>query len=152
MAITHGYRELSRQLKRMADAPRGKALRSAAMTAMLPALRAAQAAAPQGNPPYQYRGGSFDPYPIRTYKGNLRLPGFTSRSVARKSKLSRDKNHVRVLLGVKPEAFYATQFIELGTSRIPKRPWLEPSFRQSIGAVDSRFRFALKRLIDKAAK
>jgi hypothetical protein len=55
------------------------------------------------------------------------------------------------MLGVRPEAFYAVQFIELGTSKIPKRPWLEPAFRQSITAVDLRFQSEIKRLIDRAA-
>src|SRR5690606_16595791 len=109
--------------------------RASAMSAMLPALRAAQKAAPVGAPPYKGK----DPYPVKTYKGRLRTPGFASRSVARKAKVSRDGTSVMVMLGVKPEAFYALQFHELGTSKIPKKPWLEPSFRQSLPLVDARF-------------
>jgi len=56
------------------------------------------------------------------------------------------------MLGVRPEAFYAIQFIELGTSKIPKRPWLEPAFRKSINDVDALFRQRLKLLLDKAAR
>jgi HK97 gp10 family phage protein len=149
---TIGYKELSNQLKRMSRSVGGKALRSAAMTATLPALKEAQSSAPVGNPPYQYEGREVDPYPVKTYKGRLRTPGFTSRSIARKSKLSRDNTHVRVMLGVRPEAFYAINFYEFGTSRQPAQPWLEPSFRRSIPAVDTRFREQLKLRIDKAAK
>jgi HK97 gp10 family phage protein len=149
---THGYRELSRKLSAMGAAVGGKTLRSAAMSAMLPALRAAQAQAPKGEPPYQVGNRSVDPYPVKTHKGRLRTPGFASRNVSRKSRLSRDKRSVRVMLGVRPEAFYAIQFIELGTSRIPKRPWLEPAFRSSLPAVDSRLQSELKKRIDKAAK
>jgi HK97 gp10 family phage protein len=164
MAITLGYKELSKQLAAMSDAVGGKALRSAAMSAMLPALRAAQKNAPVGNPPYSYgarrsvktrrtiTARTFDPYPVKTYKGRLRTPGFARRNVARKARISRDKRTVNVMLGVKPEAFYAVQFIELGTSRIPKQPWLEPAFRSSITEVDRRFRGQLKKLIDKAAR
>lgn len=150
---TKGYRELSRQLKAMGAAAGGKALRSAALSAMLPAMKEAKASAPVGNPPYYRKDGSeVDPYPVKTYKGRLRTPGFASRSVARKTKLSRDKTTARVFLGVKPEAFYALQFIELGTSKIPKRPWLEPAFRRSLPKVNAALGQRLKQLIDKAAR
>ena len=149
MAKVEGFKELSNQLSKMGAAAGGKALRSAAMSSMLPALRAAQASAPVGNPPFE---GGKDPYPVRTYKGRLRTPGFAKRNIARKSKLSRDRRTATVMLGVKPEAFYAIQFIELGTSRIAKRPWLEPAFRRSIPQVEARLKKRLKALIDKAAK
>lgn len=151
---TFGYKELSAQLSEMGKSLGGAALRSAAMSAMLPALRAAQAAAPQGNPPYgpyASKAKPFDPYPKKTYLGRRVAPGFASRNVARKSKLSSDKTKVLVMLGVYEEAFYAVQFIELGTSKIPKRPWLEPSFRASLPDIDSRFQERLKTLIDRAA-
>lgn len=149
---TEGYRKLNRQLEAMGRAAGGKALRSSAMSAMLPALRAAQAAAPVADPPYITGSGSKDPYPVRTYKGRLRTPGFTARNVARKSFISRDKKYVAVMLGVKPEAFYALSFIELGTSQIPPQPWLEPSFRESVPQVNDRFRDQLKKRIDKASR
>lgn len=124
------------------------------MQGMLPALRNAQSNAPVGDPPYQVKGTDrfVDPYPVKTYKGRLRTPGFAKRNVARKAKLSKDRRTVTVMLGVRPEAFYAVQFIELGTSKIPKRPWLEPAFRRSIPELDSRFQERLKALIDKAAR
>lgn len=152
MALTSGYKELSKKLTAMTSVAGGRLLRSAAMSAMLPALRAARAEAPVGDPPYLRRGKPFDPYPIKTHKGRLRTPGFTKRNVARKSTLSRDGRSVKVMLGVRPEAFYAIQFIELGTSKIPKRPWLEPAFRKSINDVDALFRQRLKLLLDKAAR
>lgn len=147
-----GYKELSTQLKAMGTSVGGKTLRAAAMSAMLPALRAAQAAAPVADPPYVYDGVSKDPYPKRTYKGRLVAPGFAKRNVARKAVVSKDKTKVNIMLGVKQEAFYAVQFIELGTSRIPKRPWLEPAFRASLESVDERLKEQLKRRIDLAAK
>lgn len=149
MAKITGFKELTRQLNAMGDAAHGKALRSAAMGSMLPAVKAAKANAPVGNPPFESGG---DPYPVKTYKGRLRTPGFAKRSITRKSKLRKDGKGVRVMLGVKPEAFYAINFIEFGTSKTPKKPWLEPAFRQSIPEVNERFRKRLKQLIDKAAK
>lgn len=151
-----GFAELTKQLSSMGQALGSRTLRSAALSAMLPAQKAARAAAPVGAPPYGpyplSRTTSLDPYPKKTYKGRLVTPGFTSRSVIRRAKLSTDKATARVALGVKAEAFYALQFIELGTSTIPKRPWLEPSFRASIPAVNDALRAKLKARIDKAAK
>lgn len=155
MADIRGYRELSKQLSAMGAAVGGSALKSAAFTAMKPAQQAAEAAAPRANPPYgpyATRTTPLDPYPKKTYKGRRVAPGFTSRSIGVKATLSRARDFVKVMLGVKREAFYAVQFLELGTSKIPKRPWLEPAFRGSISAVDSRFQERLRALIDRAAK
>lgn len=153
MADIKGARELSLKLSEMGKAAGGKALRSAVMSASLPALRAAQQAAPVGNPPYQTSDGrSVDPYPKRTYKGRLVTPGFASRNIRRVSRLSSDRTVATVKIGPRSEAFYAVQFIELGTSKIAKRPWLEPSFRQSIPQVNEKLKERLKALIDKAAK
>ena len=145
-----GFKKLSKQLSALGPAVGGKALRSAATSAMLPALKEARQSAPVAAPPYYYGGGGKDPYPKRTHKGRLVTPGFTQRNVRRRSRLSRDKRTVRVFLGVDSEAFYALQFIELGTSRQPKRPWLEPAFRRSLPLVDSRFRQFLKKRLDAA--
>jgi hypothetical protein len=59
---------------------------------------------------------------------------------------------VKVSVGVQKEAFYAVQFLELGTSKIPKRPWLEPAFRGAVSAVDAELQKRLKVIIDRAAK
>lgn len=144
-----GFNELSRKLSALGEKVGGKALRSATLSAMLPALRAAQAAAPRGNPPFK---GGADPYPVKTYKGRLRTPGFASRNIARKSFLKRQKTTAVALLGVKPEAFYAINFVEFGTSSQPRKPWLEPSFHSSQGAIISKLGAQLKTLIQKAAK
>ncbi len=150
-----GYRELSAQLTAMGAAAGGQALRSAAFASMKPALEAAQAAAPSGNPPYgpyATRTTPIDPYPKKTYKGRLVAPGFAKRSVAIRAFLARTRDFVKVSLGVRSEAFYAVQFIELGTSKIPKRPWLEPAFRGATHSVDAQLQSRLRKLIDRAAK
>lgn len=151
-----GLREFGRKLDKLGTALRGKSLRSAAFTGMLPALKEAKAAVPIATPPYgPYKnrwGAKLDPYPRKTYKGRLVLPGFTSRNVIRRSFLSKDKRSVTVRVGVKREAFYALSFIEWGTSRYPARPWLEPSFRRSKDSVLSRFSSRAKKLIENAAR
>jgi HK97 gp10 family phage protein len=155
MTQIHGFEKLTKQLSAMGMAVGKKTLRAAAMQAMLPALRTAQRNAPVGAPPYESRTSERrdgDPYPTKTYKGRYKTPGFAKRNVARKAIVSKDGRSVQILLGVKPEAFYAVQFIELGYGKVPRRPWLEPAFRSSLPAVDRRFKERLKALIDKAAK
>ena len=144
MAQIEGFKELSRKLSKMGEAAGGKALRSAAMSASLPALKAAMAKAPVSD--------RFQLEARKTYKGYVRFPGFTKRSVVRKATLSQDKRTANVRIGVKREAFYAINFIEFGTAKIKKRPWLEPAFKQSVPAMNERLRVRLKQLIDKAAK
>jgi hypothetical protein len=149
-----GVRELSLQLSKMGAAAGGKALRSAVMSASLPALNAAIAAAPVGNPPYKSkdRRGSSDPYPKRTYKGRLVIPGFLKSQIRRRSYISNDKTVASVRIAPTAEAFYGVNFIEFGTAKIAKRPWLEPSFRASVPDMAARLKERLKALIDKAAR
>lgn len=111
-----GDKELAYKLRALGGAASDKALRSAAMSATLPVLRSAQSRAP-------VREGSD---PKRTYLGRLVAPGFLKRNIARRSMITR--GGVRVDIGPKAEAFYGTQFIEIGTSRIAAQPWLRPAF------------------------
>ncbi len=148
MAEIVGFKQLSKQLSAMGAAAGGKALRQAAFQSTLPALKAARARIPVGSPPYE----SGDPYPVRSHKGTLRTPGFAQRNIARKSIISRDKRFVKIMIGVRPEAFYAVSFIEFGTSKMQAQPWLEPALRSSRSAVDQRLQLRLRKLIDKAAR
>lgn len=142
MAEIKGAKELSRKLSALGAAAGGKALRSALMSAALPVLREAQARAPVSDRDYLKK----------TYKGRYVAPGFLKRNIARKSILYKNKQTAKVLIGPKPEAFYGTQFIELGTSTIPKQPWLEPAFRSQKNAAVRRLSERLKSLIEKAAR
>lgn len=135
-----GFRALDKQLAELADAKAtGSVLRSGAGYAMRRVAKQAKAAAPVGREAH------------RTYKGRLVAPGFASRSVRVVTKLSRDKQKVSALLGVRREAFYALQFIELGTSRIPARPWLVPVFERNQKQVLADLKTGLTRRLKKIA-
>jgi hypothetical protein len=89
----------------------------------------------------------------KTYKGRLVGPGFASRSLRVKGSVSRDKQKATALLGVAPEAFYAVQFIELGTSKYPATPWLVPAFESMQEEAQAALRDAMfKRLTKVLAK
>lgn len=148
------YKELSTLLKSMTGALRGQALKVAARDAMKPALEQAKEGAPVAEPPYgPYAGHNFayDPYPKTTYKGRLVAPGFTKASVRMVTALTDNAMHVRVALGVRQEAFYSVSFLELGTSKFSRRPWLEPSFRYSVAEVERVFIKRLRELLEDAA-
>jgi len=100
MSVT-GYKELARQLKKLPVKLGAKALRSAAMTSTTPVVKAMKQAAP--------RGKKFH----KTYKGNIAGPGYLSRSIKRSSRIK--SGRVRVMIGVKREAFYGVLFVEKGT-------------------------------------
>lgn len=135
-----GLKELSDQLSKLEKNAGGKALRSALFQSSLPVVKKARVNAPVGAVPH------------KTYKGRLVSPGFLSRNIARKSRLSKDRRTAFVFIGVKPEAFYGLQFLELGTSRIRKRPWLSKSLELSQGEVIQRFKERLKKKIEQLAK
>lgn len=116
-----------------------KALRSALMSATLPVVKEARARAPLGKLPH------------KTYKGRIVSPGFLARSLGRKSRVNRDGTGVSVSIGVRNEAFYGVQFLELGTSKIPRRPWLVPSYEAKHREALDIFKARLKERIDKVA-
>jgi len=135
-----GLKELSKQLSELGKSVGSKALRSAAMYAAKATLDDAKASIPKGKKPH------------KTYKGRLVAPGFASRNLIRRSKLSKDKRNVRVSIGVKKEAYYALSFIELGTKHIPKRPWLSKAFEKNKNEMVSRLKSRLKKNIEKAVR
>ncbi len=137
-----GAQQLSRQLQKMGAEMGGKALRSAAMSSMLPVLKTAISNAPINDRDYKKV----------SHKGNPLFPGYLKRNIARKGILSRDKRFVRVMVGPKPEAFYGTAFVELGTSKIPAQPWLEPALRSNKDLVVKKLRERLKKIIEKATR
>lgn len=134
-----GFDKLERQLMELGAKVGGRTLRSALMTASLPALRSIQSAAPVGSLAH------------RTYRGRLVAPGFLGRNIRRKSILSRDKSRATVLIGPASEAFYAS-FLEFGTSKMSAQPFMERAFRQSQDQVLQRFKDRLKVLIEKNSR
>ncbi len=144
-----GLKELSDQLSGLGANVGGKFLRSAAMSATLPVVKAARTGVPKGSIPHMTGRGK---RATKRYNTRLVAPGFASRSIARRSKLSRDKRTASVSIGVKGEAYYAVSFLELGTKHIPKRPWLTRALERNKGAVISRFIQTLRKKIDQEVR
>jgi hypothetical protein len=114
-----GLRDLDRKLNALSAKARGPILLEAVTAAGKKVVAEATARCPEGE---IHRLA-------KTYKGNLVFhPGFAKRNVAMKAFLSRDKKAASVIIGVRREAFYAINFVELTTSRRTGTPWLQPSF------------------------
>lgn len=89
----------------------------------------------------------------KTYKGRWVAPGFAARNININTYTSRDKSRIGATVGTKREAFYARQFLELGTAHIAPRPWLRPSYRSQRRTMERDFRrFLREKIIQQARK
>lgn len=138
--IVEGADTLRKQLESLKASAARNALTVATRKAAKVVRDEAEARAPVGTEPH------------KTYKGRLVAPGFLSRSIKTVVSYSRSSGTVRAAIGPTAEAFYGSQFLEIGTSKIPKRPWLVPSYTASLGEVESTFVRELKNAIDRAIK
>ena len=134
-----GFAELQKKLAAMGQAAGTKALRDATLQATLPAMQAIRARVPVGTRAHF------------TYKGRYVSAGFLQSSIKRKSFILKDKSGAVAVIGMAAEAFYGG-FIELGTSKMARRPFLEPGFRSAQPAMIARLRERLGRAIDRAAQ
>lgn len=130
MSQIDGIKELERKLKQLSNLEQGKVIRAGVNAGGTALIKQARQRIPRGSVPH------------KTYKGRWVAPGFAARSIHKKTRLARDKKSASTIIGVKQEAFYAVQFLELGTSVHPKRPWLIPSYRaarqEMIDAFESK--------------
>ena len=135
-----GLKELNKQLKQLGEAAGTKALRGAVGFALTPVVNLAKQNIPKGTEAH------------KTYKGRLVAPGFSSRNIFKKTRVDKQTGTVKGSIGAKDEAFYAVNFVEIGTSKMAARPWLRPSFKIKRREMISRFGAKLKKGIEKAVK
>jgi HK97 gp10 family phage protein len=140
MSAVGGLPKLFKQLRNLAQLDQGKALRRGVKAGMRPAQQRARAAIPVGVDKH------------RTYKGRVVQPGFARKSIRVVVTVSRDKKRAEAILGVRAEAFYATQFVELGTSRTPAHPWLRPSFKSTSDQQQTELATELRAAIEQLAR
>ena len=141
-----GVKELSAKLDKLSMKVRGSTLRKAANKAVKPVLAKARAnliGVVQHKPPLRLH---------KTYKGRLVAPGFAERNIAAKVNISRDRRAVFASMGVRREAFYAINFVELSTSRRVGTPWLVPAFESTQGNQLTAFATEFRKQIESVAK
>lgn len=140
MAAVEGMRELMRALGELGAGVQLNALRSAAQAAGRAVVKNAQGRIQVGDEPH------------RTYRGVLVSPGFARRSIVARSYIDKRRGRVGVAIGVRAQAFYAVNFLELerGRSGARGRPWLRPAFEASEQQMLDAYRNALQRAVNKA--
>lgn len=88
----------------------------------------------------------------KTYLGRLVTAGFALRSVAMVVNFFPKRGIVNAVLGVKKEAFYVLSFFELGTSSIPRQPWLTPALEESSDTAVRDVGEAMRARIERIAR
>lgn len=88
----------------------------------------------------------------RTYKGRIVAPGFASRNIKIIVQRRSDKKGATAMLGVAKEAYYAVQFVERGTKKMAKQPWLRPAFYETADKQQSTMVAYLNKRFAKIAK
>lgn len=111
-----GVSNVIRQLQDLGTHDTGNALRAGVRAGMRPALLAARIKCPVSKKPH------------RVYTGEIVQPGFARDSLRTITTVSPDRQRATALMGPRKKAFYATSFVEIGTSRAPPHPWLRPAF------------------------
>lgn len=116
-----GAADLFKKLTQLHDLDGNNILRSAARAGMAVTYKNAKARLAVI--------GAHSERAFRTYRGRLVAPGFASRNVRLITTRPKGTNGDAIaILGVRKEAYYAVQFLEIGTSKMAAQPWLRPAF------------------------
>lgn len=136
--------------KELGAAASGKALRQAVGVAITPILKEARAKAPKGN---EYH---------RTYKGRLVAPGFLSRSIGKKTWLSKHKHFALATVSPLNEGFYGKFFSSSvprpfavsrktsATRSFPEDDFLVEAFESKKQEAVAKFNYEIGKKLDKA--
>lgn len=135
-----GAKEATAALNELGAKLAAKNLKGAVRRAIEEAEHKARARIPQGTVAH------------KTYRGRLVSPGFALSTLGVRTFLDKKTGAAVAILGVGAEAFYAVQFIEFGTSRMPAQPWLRPSFEESESKMLSDLAEELKKRVDRITR
>lgn len=135
-----GAAQLRKQLLALSRNAQGRALRAAVRAGIKPAQERAKQLIPVGAEEHELE------------TGKVVKPGFARRSIRAIVKVSRDKTRADALLGVRKEARYAVQFIELGSAKTPAQPWLRPAFQSTQQQMIAALMDSLRKTIAEAAQ
>lgn len=138
--LLEGVAELEKKLENLKLKQQTAVLRAAVRAAMTPARDRAVELIPVGVDAH------------RTFKGRLVAPGFAKRSIRMVTKVEQGGAVVSAALGVRREAFYAVNFVELGTAKMPAHPWLRPALKTTQDQALAIFADKLKERIDKVTR
>lgn len=140
-----GLRELASKLAELGPKHQISAFRKAGKMAAEPVLNVARSRIPVSDMK-KYENGR------KNYKGITIYPGHAKRSIAAKVWVQRTGHVMATLIGIRKSAFYAINFVELGTSKQAAQPWLRPAFDASHKQMIAIVSDVLNEYIHKVAK
>lgn len=135
-----GVAELIGKLNELGVKLAGRELVGVAKDAMQLAEHRARAAMPVGEEPH------------KTYRGRLVSGGYSISTLHIETKLDKRTGTASAILGVGREAFYAVQFVELGTAHMAARPWLRPAFTEASDPILRQIGASLSTRIERTRK
>jgi HK97 gp10 family phage protein len=135
-----GSADLIKKLQALGALDNGNIMLGALRAGMKEALKLAQNKIPVGTRMH------------RTYQGRLVAPGFGKRNLRIVTTRKTDSGLPAALLGVRKEAYYETQFLELGTSKMRAQPWLRSAFYNSQDAQKRAIVAYLQKRLEKLIK
>jgi HK97 gp10 family phage protein len=135
-----GVAQLTRQLEALGSLEDGKALRRAVKAGIKPALLRAQQIIPVGTAPH------------RLTNKLLVNAGYAKANLRTISTINGAKNVASGILGVRKLAFYALQFVELGTRKMAAIPWIRRALLESRDDCEVALKESIAASVEKAAK
>lgn len=135
-----GVAALTKQLNALSSLEEGRALRRAVKAGIKPALIRAQSLIAVGTQPH------------RLTNGLLVAPGYAKAALRTISTINAAKNIASGILGVRKPAFYALQFLEMGTRKMAAQPWIRRALLEARGECEEAFRDSIARSVERAAK
>lgn len=137
-----GVAQLTRQLIALGKLDDGKALRGSVKAGIQPAYKRARASIPVGSVPHRLAAA---------YGKQLVNSGFARQSLRTITTINAQKNIASALLGVRKNAFYILNFVELGTRYQRAQPWIRPAFFNSRADMETALKSYLQKAVLKAA-
>jgi HK97 gp10 family phage protein len=134
-----GVADLTRKLQALGKLDDGKALRRCVLAGIKPAKALAIAYIPVGTEPHRLRNGL------------LVAPGFAKTQIKTKTTINAQKNIASAVLGVTGDAYYAVQFVEMGTRKQRAQPWLRRALTDGRSDGEAALRASLQKDVLKAA-
>jgi HK97 gp10 family phage protein len=137
-----GVAQLIAKLRDIKSLDDGKALRAGVRAGMRPALLAARSKIPIAKKQYKL---------AKTYGGGVVQPGYAQKAIRVITTVSPDKQQASALMSVRKAAFYAVNFVEIGTSKMAAQPWLRPAFYSTQDAQKQALADKLKAYLEKVS-
>ena len=134
-----GVEALKKKLDGIKEELHPKLVAQSVRASMVPMMKQARQNAPQGKDVH------------RTYKGRLVAPGFLKRNIKLRKMKFKDKTKVGYSLAARKEAFYG-KIIEQGFRDVSAKPWLGEAYNSTKSQVESNFRRALLKRIEKGKR